>query len=228
VKGIPDAIMSQKEDSVSLKIFKWNSPNYFENSQLRLSIPANSLYEDASFNYARTNTGNQNIYPYTHYVGDQFVPLFKPAELSFSLESIPEKLRGKIVVASIEDSNKISCISSTLNGDRISARIGKFGKFTLVADTIPPSILPGNITNGAIMSSQISIRFEVKDELSGVSEYQGFIDKEWALFEYDPKNNLIVYTFDKNRLVSGIEHELELYVKDAVGNQKMYHTRFIW
>jgi hypothetical protein len=228
VKGSAPAVMKAKPDSILTKTFKWNTPNYYENSQLRLILQTNSLYEDCIFNYARTDAGYQSIYPYTHYIGDRYTPLYKPAEISFSAEIIPERLRNKTVVAMVEDSNNISCLYSTLDAERISARISKFGKFTLVVDTVAPTVLPLNIISGANMKSQNSIRFQASDELSGISEYQGFIDKSWVLFEYDPKNELIVYTFDSARLKSGTEHELELYVKDAVGNLKLIQRKFIW
>jgi hypothetical protein len=228
VKGSAPAVMTPKSDSVLTKIFKWNIPNYYENSQFRLILQNNSLYEDCVFNYARSDAGYQSIYPYTHYIGDRYTPLYKPAEISFSAEIIPERLRNKTVVAMVEDSNKITCLFSTLNGERISAQISKLGQFTLVIDTVAPTVIPLNLISGANMKSQNSIRFQVYDELSGIFEYQGFIDKSWVLFEYDPKNELIEYTFDSARLISGTEHELELYVKDAVGNLKLIQRKFIW
>ena len=78
------------------------------------------------------------------------------------------------------------------------------------------------------MKFQTSIRFQIRDELSGISEYQGFIDKSWVLFEYDPKNEVIVYTFDSYRPVSEGEHDLELYIKDVVGNLKKYQVKFLY
>ena len=228
VKGSAPAVMEPRPDSISLTIFKWNTPNYYENSQVRLSIPANSLYEDCRFNYARTEVGIQSIYPFTHYVGDRFTPLHKPAEISFSADLLPEQIRNKCVVAMVEDSNRVSCLFSTLNGNRISARTNRFGKFTLIADTIAPIVIPINIRAGANMKFQTSIRFQIRDELSGISEYQGFIDKSWVLFEYDPKNEVIVYTFDSYRPVSEGEHDLELYIKDVVGNLKKYQVKFLY
>jgi hypothetical protein len=227
VKGSAPAVMPQRVDSASLKVFRWNSTNYYENAQIRLSIPVNSLYEDCIFNYARTDEGYQSFYPFTHYIGDRFTPLNKPADISFSGESIPEQIRNKVMVAMIEDSNEISCLGSNWIGENISTRISKFGKYTLVVDTIAPTIVPLNIKTGANMKFQTSVLFKVSDELSGVTEYQGFIDKSWALFEFDPKNELIVYTFDSERLTPGVEHELALYVKDAVGNQKIYRVTFV-
>ena len=228
VRGSAPVLMSQKADSLSNPIFKWNTPNYYENGQIRLMIPANSLYEDYQFNYARTDIGYQKVYPFTHYLGDSFTPLHKPADVSFSGEMIPLHLRSKTFVAAVNGANDINCLSSTWSGNRISARIKKLGKYTIVIDSVAPAITPLNIRQGSNMTHESSIRFAVTDELSGVSEYQGYIDDEWVLFEYDPKDDLIRHSFDATRTISGIDHDLKLIVRDTAGNQKTYQTRFQW
>jgi len=78
------------------------------------------------------------------------------------------------------------------------------------------------------MSNLHSIRFTLDDKLSGVASYNGYIDNQWVLFEYDPKNKLLFYTFDKERLQGGKMHELEVYAEDMTENKTMYHSTFIW
>jgi len=227
-KGSAGSVMSSKQDTIPKTIFKYNTPNYFENSHVSVSIPSNSLYENCIFNYSRVDMDLGGVYPYIHYIGDRYTPMHKAAEYSFSTDLIPEHLRSKTLVAMVEDSNKISCLSSYYNGSRIVAKSTRFGKFTLVADTIAPTIIPINIRQGADLKFQSNIRFQIKDNLSGIAEYQGFIDKAWVLFEYDPKNEVIVYTFDNKRIKTGIEHDLELYIKDAAGNLKTYQSKFLY
>jgi len=72
------------------------------------------------------------------------------------------------------------------------------------------------------------IRFTIRDELSGIGKYEGYIDNHWALFEYDPKNELLLYRFDETRISRESVHELELYVSDQKGNTQLYHTTFDW
>jgi hypothetical protein len=52
------------------------------------------------------------------------------------------------------------------------------------------------------------------------------IDGKWVLFEYDLKNNLLSYTFDKARMKFGENHELKLDVTDYKGNTSTYKTNF--
>ena len=56
--------------------------------------------------------------------------------------------------------------------------------------------------------------------------YDGYIDGQWVLFEYDAKSDMISYQFDPSRMKFGIQHKFELYVTDAKGNKREYHTTF--
>ena len=44
----------------------------------------------------------------------------------------------------------------------------------------------------------ISIRVNIKDDLSGIKSYRGEIDNKWILMEYDPKRERLTHYFDKN------------------------------
>ena len=78
------------------------------------------------------------------------------------------------------------------------------------------------------MTGRKTLKFTITDDLSGIEKYEGYIDNSWALFGYDPKNDLLTYTFDSDRIVKGSVHELELYVSDERGNVNLFHTTFTW
>ena len=72
------------------------------------------------------------------------------------------------------------------------------------------------------------MRFTIRDDLSGIEKYEGYIDNNWTLFEYDPKRDLLLYKFDESRLTGESQHELELYVSDERGNTSLLNTTFYW
>ena len=78
------------------------------------------------------------------------------------------------------------------------------------------------------MSGKKDLRFLVTDELSGIDTFEGYLDNRWVLFEYDMKNDLLIYAFDTARITRNAAHELELYVRDAKGNTSLYHSTFTW
>jgi len=64
--------------------------------------------------------------------------------------------------------------------------------------------------------------------LSGIKSYEPAIDGKWALFEYDQKNDVLIYRFDPVRLTKGTTHSLTLKVTDNKENQSNYSCDFKW
>jgi hypothetical protein len=87
-----------------------------------------------------------------------------------------------------------------------------------------PTVKPVNIYKGKDMSKTEAIEFEISDNLSGVATYNGYVDGKWVLFEFNPKKDMIYYTFDDH--VTPGAHKLKLVVVDNVGNTNTYETEF--
>ena len=72
--------------------------------------------------------------------------------------------------------------------------------------------------------------FEIKDDQrasirNGGISYRTTINGEWALFEFDLKNDLITHNFDRP-LPPGT-HQLKIEVTDAVGNKTIREWEFV-
>ena len=74
------------------------------------------------------------------------------------------------------------------------------------------------------MSKSYNFRFKIWDEETGVASYEGLVDGDWVLFEYDAKSRMLVHTFD-GRFGRG-SHMLKLTVTDNVGNSTTFESRF--
>ena len=68
------------------------------------------------------------------------------------------------------------------------------------------------------LQARKEIRIRITDDLSGINYYEPSIDGNWALFEYDQKNNVLIYKFDADRITSGTKHNLSLKVADNKDN----------
>jgi hypothetical protein len=86
--------------------------------------------------------------------------------------------------------------------------------------------MPLNLYEGKNVTTQPGIRFRVSDDFSGIDTYNGFINGQWVLFEYDPKNELLVHEFDDRVQYLQKNNELEIVLTDMVGNKMTYHTSF--
>lgn len=63
--------------------------------------------------------------------------------------------------------------------------------------------------------------FEIEDELSGIASYNGFLNDEWVLFEYDYKTKKIVHKLNDKKHTTG-SNVLRLEISDRMGNNAKF------
>ena len=100
-----------------------------------------------------------------------------------------------------------------------------FGSFWIGIDTTAPVVLPLNFRSNRPMTSKI-IKAIIKDDVSGIKYYKGFIDNEWVLFQFDLKKNLIYYEFDKDFKYG--KHIIRFELEDRKGNKSIKNYEVIF
>lgn len=210
-----------------VKTMKYKQANSFTHDQLRVHIPAYALYEDMDFTFGTAPSASGALTPF-YQVGSEEVPVHKAYTLSVKCPPMDPSLQQKLLLITRNDQNEIAAAGGEYTGGSVVASLRSFGSFAIGLDTIAPDITPRNGAATGDLSGKDKLSFTILDDLSGIERYEGYIDDRWALFEYDPKKDLLVYQFDEKRIGQGREHELELYVKDAKGNVNLFHTTFTW
>jgi len=207
------------------KLFPYDQPNQFENDEVKVQLPVGALYDNLPFVYhSEPKTGKyfskiQGIhYPY--------VPVHKPYLLSIKTNGIPSNLQNKALVVLVEPKGGVSAVGGEFINGWVTASPRFFGNFAVVLDTIPPKIQSLSIKDNKTLLNQQKIEFKISDNLSGISTYEGEIDGNWALFEYDAKTATLTYNIDKKRIVLGKLHKLQLTVKDERNNKAVYKAGF--
>jgi hypothetical protein len=214
-------------DAQDRKIIHYFSENYFRyNRDLELQIPAFSVYDDFQLHYKK-EPGKDAYYSDIHHFKNEDIPIDKTIFLKIVPEKMPVKLQSKALLARIDESGTPEWYGGGFTGNAVTASIRAFGRYVVTVDTLAPVIFP---INGTVTNSDFSnwgrIAFRVTDAQSGISFYNGKIDGQWALFEYDEKQDLIFHSFDLIRMKSPQKHTLELVVTDKKGNKANYHTVF--
>ena len=123
-------------------------------------------------------------------------------------------------IGKIKD-EKITYISSRKDDSYIYANTSSLGKYIISRDTIKPEIKPINFKQNSNISNRSSIRLRLKDEMSGIKSYNAHLNGKWALFEYEPKSNLIFHKISDNIINEG-ENILIINYQDGVGNKGVY------
>lgn len=190
----------------------------FTRDEIMLSIPIGALYSDLEFNY-EFKPQKEGFYSGIHRLHQENVPLHKYFTIKIKSNSIPDSLKSKLYLAGLARNGRTWCASSTVKlvDNWAVTKIRNFGEYVLLIDSIAPTIKPVNIYPGKNMSESNNIKLIVSDSETGVKSYNGYIDEQWVLFEYDAKNDLLSYFFDEY-MSNREKHMLKIIVKDKMGN----------
>ncbi len=206
-----------------LKLFKWNEENSYSTDSLKITLPTGNLYQDLYFSCKKKTHAAGKIKSPTYSVGDPYTPIHNASNLSILPANIPEKLKSKAVICFQNHNDKVTGKTSTWNGNYLETKIREFGDFYVLLDTIKPVVTPLNLQNNQTLTTD-NIRMKISDNLSGITKYNGYMDGEWILMEYDIKSSVLKWSMNKN-LPEG-EHIFKLVVADEVGNTNTTIIKF--
>ena len=180
-----------------------------------VEINKNTFYEDVLLNITSKDD--------TIDLGDEITPFRSSIKLKIPIDenidsiSLSQTFIGKIV------NNKINYISSKINDSYITANTSSLGRYIISRDSILPEIRPINFKNKSNVKSNKTLRLRIKDDKSGIKNYKAYINGKWALFEYEPKQNLIFHDLSDSVIEDG-ENDLLIEFEDGVGNKQTYNT----
>jgi hypothetical protein len=211
----------------NINIMPYGRSNKFTSDNISINIPAGALYDTLCFTYKK-EIGTNQMFSDLYYVHNKFTPVQKAYTLSIKPTNIPAGKESKMLIVQLDDNLKKSPMNSVWSEGYLTADVLSFGRFYVGIDTIAPYISANGLVTGAILNGQKEIRIKVTDDLSGIKSYVPSIDGNWALFEYDQKNDMLIYKFDETRIKKGAKHNLSLKVTDNKDNVSTYNCNFTW
>jgi murein DD-endopeptidase MepM/ murein hydrolase activator NlpD len=208
IQGRPASLPLEERKGVWFPLAVDNS---FTGNGIELRIPKKNLYTDV---YLQTEVipGHTPFAP-LYVVGDR-IPLhsYCPLTLEITNDVFPDKSKYGVVSYW---KGKRNWLGGRYKNGKISVQIRELGRFSVEVDTIPPRIVP---LSEAKWETSRRIAFRISDDLSGINSYRATLDGQFALFEYDAKNNLLSCVYDPQRMKKGPQ-TLLLVVKDEAGNR---------
>ncbi len=215
----PNLLVNQNTKQATIS-FPFQKENEFKTLDLKVTIPANSLYSDLNFTYS-VLPKPVNGYSSLHVIHNRMTPLHNGYFLSIFADGVPVHLQDKALLI---DSRGRSQGGMYTDG-YISAKMSEFGSFYIGIDTIAPVIRPINISENKVMTGSKRIDFKISDNLSGIKSFNAYLNGEWVLMEYDAKSASLWHVFE-NDFTKG-KHHFKLIVNDAKDNEKVYEANFI-
>ncbi|OAQ42082.1 peptidase M23 [Pedobacter psychrophilus] len=218
LKNNPSLALKNSSKQNGIKMF-CAEDNTFKNDELRLSFPKGILYNDLNFLFsesAKTSYSVSKIYK----IHNKYTPVHDVYELSIKPDSALKNLDKLVIFNTVYGYQ-----GGEFKDGYVTANPKVLGDFYLRYDSIAPTITPVNVREGVNLSTQNQIVVRIGDNLSGIKSFNGYIDGEWVLMEYDFKTGRLWHDLDKN-LKSG-KHTFSLLVSDNKDNKNLYSISFI-
>ena len=195
---------------------KSKNDNNYTKDNVSVFIPENAFYEDFYLNF--------DVKDNVLYLHDETVPVHQNITITFDVSGIPNLNREKTFISRM-DGNKKEFFTTSKKGNLFSARTKDLGKFFLEVDTVAPKIYRPNFKEGANLDTYDSISLHISDDLSGIKEYNAYLNGKWILMEYDFKTKTLVHFFSDG-IYDEEKNELKVVVSDKMGNSAIFETHF--
>lgn len=193
--------------------------NIFENDKISFYLPETALYDSIRFAYKETVSGGNTVFQLHH--GAVPVHNYFPIKIKGPADN---PYRNKMVMKRWWG-GKIDFAPAIAEGDWYKASFREFGYFTLLVDTVPPSIAPVGFKNGMNCAKLKRLPFVIVDNTEELKNFTAVLDgQQWLRFSND-KGRTFVYEFDENCPPGN--HELVLTVEDCVGNKTERRYNFV-
>jgi murein DD-endopeptidase MepM/ murein hydrolase activator NlpD len=195
---------------------KYNKDANFAKGNMSVFFPAGTFYDDFNLNF---DVKNDRIY-----IHDDTVPVHSNFTITIEDGKYPDNLKDKVYIGRI--TGKSSSYNATSRKDNVyTAKSKTLGQFGLVLDTIKPIISIAKPIQDKWISDVKKIQFTISDSMSGIKSYNGYLNGNWILFEYDNKTKKITHDFNDGIVAEGA-NDLKIEVVDNVGNSAIFETRF--
>ena len=218
IAKIKDQILTQSKST----IINFKEDQTLKTKHASLIILKGNLYQNI-INKKMRETKNKKFLSPVISVFDKTVPLHKGAELCIDIINVPLKYRQKALVAQINDYGMITgSANGILNRNKIKTTIRSFGNYAITIDTIAPIIDDFQLGYDSISLCNF-LSLKIKDDLSGIENYNGTIDHKWNIMEYDAKTDKLICYLPKKFFGP---HYLKIEVTDKRKNKTLYQNYF--
>ena len=223
-----DEIKQRIPTAQSSEVFRFDRENRYETNHFELVMPPYTLYEDLFFHCLEVEERSDGMFSYTYLLNEKPIAIHKYYDIKIKPRSpVLNMYPGKAFIADCSGSGELVSYGGNTEGGFLKAQVRSLGKFTVMIDTIAPTIqtinFSGDMRGAKSMSFIIKDNVEVAGKAKGLT-YHASVDGQWILFEYDAKKDKIFHTFD-DRIKPG-EHKLNITVVDDRKNTARFTGTF--
>jgi hypothetical protein len=224
---LPFTLIGVEQDTSLKKVFhsgiliKAGSLFSLESDNFKLNIPKDAFYKDEYLVVASEKDSISGVEIFQ--IGNRTIPVHKAYKLAVKTPDF--KKPDKFYIAYLDEKNETSAVKTKFEDGFLCAEPRLMGRFTVLPDTLKPSIKCLNFDQTKSVSGLTALKVRIEDKETGIDTYTATLNGEWLLMEYDAKNDLLIYEVDE-RLKKG-ENILRIEVKDQVGNRSLKEVKLL-
>ena len=224
VKYDSRSTLLKEKDAPFIKRFDCGKFNEFSNNDIKLSLPAECLFDTLYFNYSNALSTSADVYSKEHLLSNPFVGFFSWYTIAIRAEKLNAHYQDKAIVVFRDENGTEFSRGGSFTDGFVTTKAREFGLCYVKIDTVPPRIVAVNISQGKNMTKSKTIQFKITDNLSGISSYNAYLDNSWVVADYDAKTSTLTYTFERD--VEPGEHHFKVVVDDERHNSSTYLVKF--
>jgi murein DD-endopeptidase MepM/ murein hydrolase activator NlpD len=193
---------------------KSKSDFIYNKDNVEVFFPAGSFYED----FYMDCESSKNEFT----VKNDKIPVHSNYTITMKDSLHTESELKQMFVAKIEG-KKQSYVYTNRKGFVFTSKTKELGRFKLSKDSVAPKIQMMDSIVDKLPFEKKYFQLKISDDLSGIKTYNGFLNDQWILLEYESKNKKLTHYFDDNIAIEG-DNKLKVIVSDNVGNSTIFET----
>ena len=216
IEGITSNIIEKSIDGIEVV----PSQKYLiKKNNIEIGFKKNSFFNKVALNIEYQND--------TLRIDEDIYPLRKSYNIKIYKQVEDSIIKRQSYIGLINKNGTVSYLKTNKKDNFFSTNSSILGSYTLSRDSINPEVKPLNFSLNKDISNQKTIRLRIYDKTSGIKSYNVFINNKWALFEHEPKSNLIFHNIDDGIIENG-ENNITIKVIDGVGNKTEFKSKVYW
>ena len=200
-------------------LFEVNKTNEYSTPYAKFTLAGDRIYDEVGFD--DSHTPMKDGFSDKVQIAKSYIPVHRSFDLSLkATKPIPFLLRDKIALMYSDGKETEGSAAESKEQGWYSASVRNFGSFWLASDTTAPVITSQQ--KGGDLSKAKQITFDVKDNMTSVKKFSGYLDGKWICFEQH--TSLFFYKFDEH-CPKG-KHTLIFKASDENNNERTFQLNF--
>lgn len=179
------------------KAFYPLTKNSIKTKDFLFELEGKSLYDTVYYKFDILPKP-ENAFSKIYKIFNLTASIHKAADIAIKPIKVKSNLESKLLLAYyFTDEKNFRSVGGNFDRGVVIGKASNFGHYFVTLDTIAPTIKQIFLNTEEAINDSFHYYFEITDNFSGIGKYEGFLNNDWILLDFDAKSNLLTYHFDE-------------------------------